>query len=62
MARFINQSLISLFQAQADYTYWKDFSLKLFQEFYIKVTLFLSSKIFSVVVIIFYWLLATNKK
>ena len=27
MARFINQSLVSFFQAEADYTCWKDSSL-----------------------------------
>ena len=29
MVRFINQSLFSLVQAQADYTYWKDSSLNI---------------------------------
>ena len=62
MARFINQSLVSFFQAQADYTCWKDSSLKFWKEFYIKGTLFLSSKAFSVVIILFHWLLAMNKK
>ena len=62
MARFINQSLVSRFQAQADYTCWKDSSLKFWSEFHINATLFLSSKTFSVVIIMFYWLLAMKKK
>ena len=62
MAGFINQSLVSLFLENADYTFGKDFSLKFFQDFYIKGTLFLSSKTFSVVIIIFYWLLAIKRK
>ena len=62
MARFINQSLVFLFQAQADYTCWKDSSLKFWKEFYIKGTLFPSSKTFSVAVNMFYWLLAMKKK
>ena len=45
MACFINQSLVSLFEAQADYTSWKDVSLKFWQDFYIQGTLFLSSKL-----------------
>ena len=28
MVRSLNQSLVFLFQAQADYTCWKDYSLK----------------------------------
>ena len=61
MARFKNQSLVPLFQAQADYTCWKDSSLKFWSEFYIKRTLFLSSKTFSVVIMMFYWLLVIKK-
>ena len=62
MASLINQSLVSLFQAQADYTCWNDSSFKFWYEFYIKRTLFLSSKTFSVVIMMFYWLLAIKKK
>ena len=62
MARFINQSLVSLFLENADYTCKKDFSLKFSKDFYIKGTLFLSSKTFSLVIIIFYWLLAIKRK
>ena len=62
MARFIKQLLGSLFQAQADDTCWKDSSLKLSPEFYIKGTLFLCSKTFTVVINMFFWLLAISKK
>ena len=62
MASLINQSLVSLFQTQADYTCWKESSFKFWYEFYIKGTLFLSSKTFSVVIMMFYWLLAIKKK
>ena len=62
MGRFINQSLVSLFRAEADDTCWKDSSLKFWEEIYIKGTLFLSSKTFSVVIIMFYWLLAKKKR
>ena len=36
IARFINQSVVSLSQAPAGYTCWKDSSLKFCSEFYIK--------------------------
>ena len=62
MARFIKQSLVSFYQAQGDYTCWKDSSLRLSSEFYIKRTLFLCSKTFSVVIIMFYWLLTIKEK
>ena len=62
IARFINQSLVCLFQAQADYTCSKDSLPKMLQEFYIKSTLFLSSKFFSVLVVIFFWLVAIKEK
>ena len=58
MAHLIKQSLVSLFEVQADYTCWKDSSLKFLQEFYIKRTLFLSSKSLSLVIILLYWLIA----
>ena len=61
IARFINQSKVCLFQAPADYTYFKDSPPKLSSEFYIKGTLSLSHQTFSVVIIIFYWLLAIKK-
>ena len=56
------KSLISLFEAQVGYTCWKDSSLKFWSEFYIKGTLFLSSKTFSIVSMMFCWLLAIKKK
>ena len=62
MARFINQSLVSPFQARADYTCWKDVSLKFWSEFYNKCAFFLSSKTFFVVIILFYWLRAIKRK
>ena len=58
MAHFIKQSLVSLFKVQADYTCWKDSSLKFLWEFYIKRALFLSSKSLSLVIILLFWLLA----
>ena len=61
IARFINQSTVCLFQAPADYTYFKDSPPKILSEFYIKGTLSLSHQTFSVVIIIFYWLLAIKK-
>ena len=61
IARFINQSIVCLFQAPADYTYFKDSPPKISSEFFIKGTLSLSHQFFSVVIIIFYWLLATKK-
>ena len=61
IARFINQSTVCLFQAPGDYTYFKDSPPKISSEFYIKGTLFLSHQTFSVVIIIFYWLLAIKK-
>ena len=61
IARFINQSTVCLFQAPADYTYFKDSPPKISSEFYIKGTLSLSHQTFSVVIIIFYWLLAIKK-
>ena len=61
IARFINQSTVCLFQAPADYTYFKDSPPNILSEFYIKGTLSLSHQTFSVVIIIFYWLLAIKK-
>ena len=61
IARFINQSTIFLFQTPADYTYFKDSPPKISSEFYIKGTLSLSHQTFSVVIIIFYWLLAIKE-
>ena len=61
IARFINQSKHCLFQAAAVCTYFKDSPPKILSEFYIKGTLFLSHQPFSVVIIIFYWLLAIKK-
>ena len=61
IARFINQSTVCLFQAPADYTYFKDSPPKILSEFYIKGTLSLSHRTFSVGIIIFYWLLAIKK-
>ena len=61
MPGFINQSLVSLFLENADYTFGKHFSLKFFSDFYIKGTLFLSSKTFSVVIIIFFGYLQLRK-
>ena len=62
MTRFVNQSLLSLFQAPSGYTCWKHYSLKFWSEFYIKGTLFLSSKTFCIVNMIFYWLFAIKKE
>ena len=62
MARFINQSFVSYFQGQADYTCWKDSLWKFCEDFYIKWTLFLSSKTLSLVIFISFWLLASKKK
>ena len=62
MIRFINQSLVSYFQAQPDYSCWKDSRRKFCSDLYIKWTLFLSSKTFSVVIFISVWLLAGKKK
>ena len=61
IARFINQSTVCLFQAPADYTYFKDSPPKISSEFYIKGTISLSHQTFSVVIILFYWLLAIRK-
>ena len=61
IVRFINQSTVCLFQAPADYTYFKDSPPKISSEFYIKGTLSLSHQTFSVVIILFYWLLAIKK-
>ena len=61
IARLINQSTVCLFQAPADYTYFKDSPPKISSEFFIKGTLSLSHQLFSVVIIIFYWLLAIKK-
>ena len=60
-ARFINQTLVSLCQAKANYTCWKDSSFIFSQEFYIKATLFLSFKTFSVGITMFNWLLGFKK-
>ena len=54
------QLLVSVSEASAD-TCCKDSSLIFSEEFYIKGTLFLSRENFSVVIIIFYWLLAIKK-
>ena len=61
MAQFINKSLVILCQTQADYTCCKDSSLNFSSEVYTTGTLFLSSKTFSVVIIIFLCLLAIKK-
>ena len=61
IARFINQSKVLLFQVPAVYTYFKNSPPKILPEFHIKGTLFLSHQTFSVVIIIFYWLLAIKK-
>ena len=61
MAGFINQLLGFSLPGIISYTCWKDPSLKFSQEFYIKGTLFLSSKTFSVIIIIFYWLLTIKE-
>ena len=58
---FIDQSVVPLCQAYTDYTCCKGSSLIVPQEFYIKGTLFLSHKTFSVVIIIFHWLLGIEK-
>ena len=55
---FINQSLVSPSETQADCTCWKDSSGKFPLEFYIKWTLFPSSKTISVVIIIIVWLVS----
>ena len=52
-ARFVNQSIISLSPTSADYTCWEGTSLKFSWEFSIKGTLFLSSKSFSVAILLF---------
>ena len=62
MACFINQSLVCLFQAQADYTCRKDSLPKILSEFYIKSTLFLSFKLFSILIVILFWLVAIKEK
>ena len=62
IARFINQSLVFVFQAPAGYICSKDPSFKFCSEYYIKWTLFLSSKTFCIVSMIFYCLLAIKKK
>ena len=49
-----SQSLVRLFQAQADFTWYKNSSLKFWSEFDIKGTFFLSSKTFSAVIMMFY--------
>ena len=58
---FINQLLVSLCQASTDQTADKDSSLIFLQKNYIKGTLFLSRQFYSLVIIIFYWLLAIKK-
>ena len=60
-ACFINQLLVSLCKALADYTCYKDSSLIFSPDFYIKGKNFLSSQTFYVAIIIFYSLLATKK-
>ena len=60
-ARFIDQILASLCQAQTDYTCCKDSSIVFSKEFYIKGTLFLSRKTFYLRIIILYWLLGFKK-
>ena len=62
IARFINQSLVFVFQAPAGFICSKDSSFKFCSEYYIKWTLFLSSKTFCIVSMIFYCLLAIKKK
>ena len=59
-ARFIYQLLISVSEASAA-ACCRDSSLIFPEEFFIKGTHFLSPKTFSVVVIIFYWLLANKE-
>ena len=61
IARFINQEIVCHFQAPADYIYFKDSPPKISSEFFIKGTLSPSHQFFSVVIIIFYWLLAIKK-
>ena len=60
--RFKTQSLLSVFKAQSDYTCWKDSSSKFWKEVYIKGTLFFLFKTFSVVIMMFCWLLVNEKK
>ena len=62
MARLINQSLVSYFQVQADYTCSKDSPRKISEHLDIKWTGFVSSRTFSVVIYIFFRLLASKKK
>ena len=62
MVRFINQSLVSYFQLQAVYTCSKDSPRKFSEHLYIKWTGFVSSRTFSVVIYIFFWLLTSKKK
>ena len=59
---FYKSIIASYFQAQAEYTCWKVSPRKFCEDFYIKWTLFLSSKSFSVVIFISFWLLAYKKK
>ena len=59
-AHFINQLLVSLCITSADYFCCKDYSLIFSSDRYMKGTMLLSRKNFSVV-IIFYWLLAIKK-
>ena len=53
MARFINQSLVSYFQGQTDYTCYEDSPRKSSEHLYIKWAFLLSSRTFSVVFFIF---------
>ena len=56
------KSLVSLSQAQADLTSWKNSSLNFCSELYIKGTLSVSSETYPVVIMMFYWLLVIKKK
>ena len=62
IARFINQSIVLVFQAPSGFICSKDSSFKVCSEYYIKWTLFLSSKTFCIGSMIFYCLLAIKKK
>ena len=59
---FKNHSLVCLFQAQADYTCWKDSLSKISLECHTKSTPFPSYKNFSVLIVTFYWLVAIKEK